>query len=84
MCGSCGDDREWVLVDADGADFFRIGEEMSAGTVIGWGLDGREVRLSADCRIVDVQYDLDEDELTLVFVHRHRQRICQSSVGSAA
>jgi hypothetical protein len=57
---------EWLYVDAETAGFFRIGEQLDAGTRVGVGLDGRDVQLLCQCRVVDVQFDIEQGQLIVV------------------
>ncbi len=58
-----GSDTEWLRIDASCARFFRIGEDVIAGEMLGVNVYGGIVKASSNGRVVQIQYDIDSNEI---------------------
>lgn len=57
----------WYSIDAGSAPFFRLGEQLYAGAIIGLsGAGGEPIRVEETGEIVEVQYDLWHDRVFVV------------------
>ncbi len=68
------EDLEWLFLDGHSAGFFRIGDELRAGSVVGPSSCGTPLRASRDSTVVGVEYDWDSDQLILVAAPSTRDR----------
>lgn len=60
---------EWFRVDASSARFFRLGEAVRAGQILGECPDGwGHVTALEDGKVVQIQYDIDSNHIILAVV----------------
>ena len=60
------EDLEWLFLDGHSADFFRMGDQLRAGRIVGHSASGQTMLAARDGVVVGVEYDWDSDQLILV------------------
>lgn len=58
-------DWEWIFIDAQTAGFWRLGQAVNAGDLLGETVTGRPIRSSVTGTVAGIQFDVDRGELIL-------------------
>ena len=70
----------WYSVQAESARMFRLGEWIEAGAMLGAGCsDGLPVRAEESGEILEVQYDIWNDQVIIVLAPEGSQRTRRAS-----